>query len=93
MELPVNYDKTHYTVRKLVREEYVRLQEGKCWFCKKLLTEEPSKKVTSKPIDKSLFPPNMLKYPVHLHHCRKSGLTIGATHSRCNAYMWQYQGV
>jgi hypothetical protein len=92
MELPVDYKKTHYSVRKLVREEYVRLQKGKCWFCKNLLTEEPSKKVTDKSINKSLFPPSMFNYPVHLHHCHKNGLTIGAVHSRCNAYMWQYQG-
>ncbi len=90
MELPIKYSKTHFSVRKLVREEYVRLQKNKCCHCGTLLTKEPSKKILDKPINLSLFPKGMFNYPVHLHHCHKTDLTIGAIHARCNAYLWQY---
>ena len=90
LELPINYDEAHWSVRKKAREQYVIEQEGKCQHCGELLTGEPSLEVSSKPINMSLFPPHMFKHQVHLHHCHKSGLTIGAIHARCNAYLWQY---
>lgn len=92
MELPVNYDDTHYTARKLVREEYERLQGGKCWFCKESLDGEPSKEVQDKPLRLHLFPRNFLRWPKHLHHDRKSGLTVGTVHAKCNGVLWQYHG-
>jgi hypothetical protein len=39
-----------------------------------------------------LFPPNFLKYPVHLQHNHDTDMTEGAVHARCNAVMWQYHG-
>lgn len=92
MELPVNYDKTHHKVRKLVREEYARRQEGKCWFCKASLNGEPKKEVRQKHLNLALFPPNFLRWPNHLHHDRKTGLTIGTVHAQCNGVLWQYFG-
>jgi hypothetical protein len=91
MELPVNYDKTHFRVRKLVREEYERLQEGKCYYCKNDLNGKPNKK-SDKVLNMALFPPNFLKWPKHLHHNRKTGMTIGTVHARCNGVLWQYYG-
>lgn len=91
MKLPIKYE-VHWSVRREARKQYVIEQGGKCWYCEKLLVARPSKEVMGKPINYALFPPSMFKYPIHLHHDRKSGWTIGATHARCNAYMWQYLG-
>jgi hypothetical protein len=48
--------------------------------------------VMSKKINVDLFPPNFFKWPVHLHHDHRTGMTIGAVHCRCNAVLWQYHG-
>ena len=53
----------------------------------KLLNDIKNKKINWK-----LFPPNFLKYPIHLQHCHKTGWTEGAVHAYCNAVMWQYEG-
>jgi hypothetical protein len=92
MDLPVNYNDTHFSVRKLVREEYARLQEGKCQHCGELLIEDPSERVQAAYINEKLFPSGFFNWPVHLHHSRVTGLTIGAVHARCNAWLWQYRG-
>lgn len=90
MNLPVNYDSIDYIERRKVREEYVRLQDGRCYHCNYLLTETAP--MHHRPVNINLFPPNFFKYPVHLHHCHKTGLTIGAVHNYCNAVLWQYHG-
>lgn len=92
MELPVNYNSTHYTVRKLVREEYIKVQEGKCYHCKTSLDGLPRKDIIDRPVNEFLFPPNFFKYPIHLHHGHDTGMTIGAVHARCNAVLWQFHG-
>ena len=91
-QLPVKYSETYPSIRKLVREQYIEEQDGLCQFCKKPLTGNPSKKVLNAFIDLRLFPKNFLNHPIHLHHCRKTDLTIGAVHARCNGYLWQYLG-
>jgi hypothetical protein len=92
MKLPQNYNKLSPAERRTVRLEYVNKQNGLCHHCKKPLCENPSSEVMDKRIKKELFPENFFKYPVHLHHCHKTGFTIGAVHSRCNAVLWQYHG-
>lgn len=92
MDLPINYDAAHFTVRKRAREEYVRQQEGKCYHCGCSLNGEPSKDILTKKINRSLFPKNFFKWPVHLHHNHDTGMTIGAVHNKCNAVLWQYHG-
>jgi len=92
MKLPIDYDKLHWKDRKLVREEYIRLQNGRCCYCGNLLEEKPINEVLISEIDESLFPPTFFKHPVHLHHDHNTGLTIGAIHNRCNAFLWQYHG-
>ena len=92
MDLPINYKSSHWTVRKQAREQYVKEQEGKCCHCGKLLSGEPSNDVLSKKINLKLFPEGFFNWPVHLHHCHKSGMTIGAVHNKCNAVLWQYYG-
>lgn len=92
MDLPVNYNDLHYTERKKVREEYVRLQNGFCKHCGILLSEKASNEVMEKKIDKRLFPEDFFKWLVHLHHDHNTGMTIGAVHCHCNAVLWQYHG-
>ena len=56
------------------------------------LSEPAPKEILDKKIDWSLFPPNFLKYPVHLQHDNDTGMTEGAVHNYCNAVLWQYHG-
>lgn len=91
MELPVRYDSLSAQRKKIVREKYVELQGGLCFYCKGNLSVDPPKSITNKKINWKLFPVNFLKYPIHLQHCHKSGLTEGAVHAYCNAVMWQYE--
>jgi hypothetical protein len=92
MKLPINYDSATWQERKAARLQYAELQNNLCAHCNTLLTEAPHESVTSKKINTALFPPTMFNYPVHLHHDHKSGMTIGAVHSVCNAVLWQYHG-
>ncbi len=92
MNLPVNYNEIHYEVRRAVRGEYVKLQQGKCYHCGELLSMPPAEYVTNMIVDKDLFPNGFFKWPVHLHHDHNTGMTIGAVHSYCNAVLWQYHG-
>ena len=75
-----------------MREQYTEEQKGKCIYCGKSLSNPPPKIITDKFINWSIFPPNFLKYPIHLQHNHKTGMTEGAVHSYCNAVMWQYLG-
>lgn len=91
-KLPVNYDKLHYTERKLVREQYVAEQGGNCMYCGMALKDAPPQTITDKQINWRLFPDNFLKYPIHLQHNHNTGMTEGAVHAYCNAVLWQYEG-
>ena len=91
-KLPVDYTQLTWQERKAVREQYIVDQKGKCLFCQEDLSKKPPKKILNKKINWDLFPPNFLKYPVHLQHSHKTGMTEGAVHSYCNAVMWQYEG-
>ena len=92
MDLPVNYDEMDRKQRRVVREEYIRIQDGKCCHCGALLAGRPSSEIQTASVDESLFPPRFFEWPIHLHHCHDSGMTIGAVHARCNAVLWQYHG-
>ena len=92
MELPANYKSLSWQEKRRVRNQYVALQGDKCMFCKEDLSGDPPASVTGKVINWKLFPVNFLKYPVHLQHCHKTGLTEGAVHAYCNAVLWQYHG-
>ena len=90
--LPVNYDDLPQAERRLVREQYVLLQNGVCYYCGNPFWCEPRSDVKAKSINRKLFPPNFFKWPIHLHHSHDTGLTIGAVHAYCNAVLWQYEG-
>lgn len=92
MDLPVNYENTHYTDRRLVREEYAQRQHGKCFHCDAMLVGPPSDEMLDQDVDESLFPKGFFDWPVHLHHSHEDGMTIGAVHAYCNAVLWQHHG-
>lgn len=92
IDLPVLYSKTHYSMRAIVRDRYIEQQKGLCHFCKATLEGKPAKKIRKLKVDKTHMPRHFYKYPVHLHHCHKTDLTIGAVHAHCNAVLWQYYG-
>ena len=92
IKLPINYEEAHWSVRKQARERYVEIQEGKCCHCGNLLNGSPTQSVVWKKINRKLFPKNFFMWPTHLHHCRKTGMSIGAVHNTCNAVLWQYHG-
>lgn len=89
---PAKYDNLTPNERRLLRESYVVAQDGLCYWCNQPLSGPPSTEVSSASINLRLFPTGFMKHPVHLQHDHVSGLTEGAVHARCNAYMWQYHG-
>lgn len=92
MNLPVDYTKLDWREKRLVREQYIREQSGKCFWCDSSLDSSPNSELLDIPIDWSLFPggEEFLKYPVHLQHDHSTNMTEGAVHSLCNAIMWSY---
>jgi len=92
MKLPINYTRIGARERREVREEYIRIQDGKCWWCENALTDNPTTEIMDTDVNRRLFPPNFFKHPVHLQHDHDTGMTEGAVHARCNAVMWQYHG-
>ena len=90
MDLPVKYDSLSSYKKRIVREEYVLAQNGKCAHCGEDLSGKPSTSVRKMKVTRSLYPPNFFKWPVHLHHSHETGLTIGAVHAVCNAVLWEY---
>ncbi len=92
MIITVKYDTLTWQERKEVREQYIDIQKGMCIYCGNPLELSPTEKVLNKKINWSRFPKNFLKYPVHLHHNHKTGLTIGVVHALCNAVLFEYEG-
>lgn len=89
MELPTDYKKLSWQEKRAVREAYISIQGGRCLHCGNMLDDKPR---STPRINWKLFPPDFCKYPVHLHHSHKTGLTIGAVHAYCNAILWHYHG-
>jgi len=90
--LPVEYSRLHRNEKRLVREQYIAAQDGKCYWCGESLTEKPPTEITDQKINWSLFPNGFLNHPIHLQHDHGTDLTEGAVHAYCNAVMWQYHG-
>lgn len=90
--LPVDYDLLSWQEKREVREQYIREQQNMCFYCGERLDQEAPEYIKEKHIFWDLFPPNFLKYPVHLQHNHDTGMTEGAVHNYCNAVMWQYEG-
>lgn len=92
VKLPVLYDRLSISKKHLVKEAYIEEQGGLCYYCRAPLDGEPDPDTLRFPLSKGAFPPNFFKYPVHLHHCHKTGLTLGVVHAYCNGVLWQYHG-
>ena len=92
LDLPINYDEASWPLRKKARIQYVKEQKNKCHHCGRPLTCQPDKKIMKIYINTLLFPDGFFNNSIHLHHDHKTGLSIGAVHARCNAYLWQYEG-
>ena len=97
LELPVLYDKISFRERRIVREAYTFIQNWHCWFCEEPLDDTAAGWVKEEVLELSMsegitFPPEFFQHPIHLHHCHISGLTQGAVHSFCNAYLWMVCG-
>jgi hypothetical protein len=91
VKLPVKYDDLEWYERKRVRNEYIVVQNGKCFYCKESLDIEAPDWIKNKEVNWNLFPGGFLNHPIHLQHDHKTGLTEGAVHNYCNAVMWQYE--
>ena len=92
MDLPVNYETLPPEQRRQVREEYVKQQNNYCCHCGASLSGKPDPQIREYRVDKSLFPKGFFRWPIHLHHCHNTGMTLGAVHNYCNAVLWQYYG-
>ncbi len=92
LQLPINYETCNWVVRKQARDQYCEDQGGMCWYCGSCLLELPARHIQGRSVNKKLFPKSMFDYPIHLHHCHKTGMTIGAVHAKCNAVLWQHHG-
>lgn len=90
MKLPVKYSSIPINERRLVREEYSKIQNGLCYFCQCPLSGDPASYILKTKIRPYLFPKGFFNWPIHLHHCHSTDMTIGTVHARCNAYLWQY---
>ena len=92
MELPTKYDELTRDQKRWVRLEYVKRQNGNCWYCKEPLDGSPSEASLRYKIHLKWFPEGFMDNPVHLQHCHDTGLTEGAVHAHCNAVLWEYFG-
>lgn len=90
--LPLDYTKLTWIERKEVREQYIKEQDGNCYYCGNNLYKSPPPEILFKEINLKLFPPNFMSSPIHLQHNHRTGMTEGAVHNYCNAVMWQYEG-
>lgn len=91
-DLPVDYRTLSPKDRLIVRKQYITEQNGNCHHCGMPLSEVPCSSIEATWVDVRLFPKGFFNWPVHLHHCHSTGMTIGAVHARCNAVLWQYHG-
>lgn len=88
--LPIHYDTASKKTRREVRHQYNEEQGGLCHHCGEPLNSDPAEEIQEAAIYEELFPRGFFNSPVHLHHSHETGLTTGAVHARCNAFLWQY---
>lgn len=86
------YDDLTQPERQQLRNLYVQAQDGKCCHCQEPLDGPPAESVSGREITPDLYPPNFFRFSVHLHHNRKTGLTVGEVHNYCNAVLWEHHG-
>ena len=92
MKLPVKYHEIPPYEKRIVREEYIRIQKGMCWYCKAPLKDAPPEGILGKKVTPHIYPEGFFTHPVHLHHDHITEMTVGAVHNYCNAVLWEYEG-
>ena len=90
--LPVIYDLLPHTEKRAVREQYIKEQQGLCFWCGEDIYKDAPAEVVHRTLNLRLFPDHFLDNPIHLQHDHGTGLTEGAVHAYCNGIMWQYYG-
>lgn len=86
------YSTLTWSQRRRVRNAYVKLQGGKCFYCNENLHKEPPEHITSMKVNRKLFPKGFFDRPIHLQHDHTTDVVEGAVHAYCNAVMWEYEG-
>lgn len=89
--LPCIYSALNTRLKRYVREQYIKKQNNKCYYCGCSLDNPPPKEILEKKVTTSLFPKEFFNYPVHLHHNHETDMTIGVVHAYCNAVLWEYE--
>lgn len=92
IELAAKYSELTSLQRRSLRQDYIKQQMGKCFYCKEDLNQDPPKRIKDLAIEWNYFPSNFLVFPIHLQHNHDTDMTEGAVHAYCNAVMWQYEG-
>lgn len=92
MNLPVKYSTLNSKTKRVIREEYKKVQKGLCYYCKKPLKGDPRNDILQKKVTESLYPNGFFDHPEHLHHNHDTDMTIGVVHAYCNAVLWEYEG-
>lgn len=92
MDLPINYEESRRDVRNKAKSRYIEVQDNMCYHCGKSLNGLPAKHIEDAHINLLRLFPNAPKNPIHLYHCHKTDMTIGAVHARCHAWLLQYRG-
>ena len=92
MILPRNYNDLDASQRRLTRLEYIKVQNGLCYYCKAPLNGPATEAILRKPVKPKYYPKGFFENPIHLHHNHVTGFTIGAVHAYCNAVLWEYHG-
>ena len=92
IRLPMNYERATPQQRREARKAYEQLQDGDCYFCHKPLDALPPTKIMELDINWDRFPEHFQQHPVHLQHNHETGMTEGAVHMFCNAFMFDYLG-
>lgn len=90
IKLPVYYPDLAPKEKREVREEYIKKQQGLCYYCKYPLESPPPEAILKIPVTPSLYPQGFFNHPVHLQHSHETGMTEGAVHCHCNAILWEY---
>jgi hypothetical protein len=91
-KLPARYSKLTPFEKKEVKAMYKEYQNGKCYYCKGDLKQNPPDEVANKKVKPYLYPNGFFDNPVHLHHDHNTDLTYGIVHAYCNAVLWEYHG-
>lgn len=87
------YNRMTRKARRKLRMLYVADQLGLCYYCKGPLHLQPPAHVLALKVKwRHGQGEKFLRHPIHLHHCHRTGKTLGAVHAFCNAVLWQFHG-